>query len=209
MDADTIETMMSAESVEWMTPLWLYEMLDDQFHFELDVAASDANHLCDSYYTMEHDGLLAEWTRNFWCNPPYGNAEEVCAPGCTKKRCIAPKKKRKDGRVIELPPRGHITQRMAGCMDFAQRGVEMVEKYGVLGCYLVPSRTDTEWFAKLWSASSHVWFIKGRLRFDYLLNGKRTPGQTAPFPSTVFILEPRARRAANPLVDLLDIPRAA
>lgn len=57
---------------EWSTPDELYEQLDSEFHFDLDAAASDSNHKCDRYFTIEDDGLKQEWKGTVWCNPPYG-----------------------------------------------------------------------------------------------------------------------------------------
>lgn len=43
--------------------------------FLLDVAASDGNNVCQTYYTDEMDGLSNPWTVLgwAWCNPPYGD----------------------------------------------------------------------------------------------------------------------------------------
>ena len=39
------------------TPPYIFRQLNDIFHFTLDVAASDENHLCDYYFT-EHENAL-------------------------------------------------------------------------------------------------------------------------------------------------------
>ena len=56
------------------TPQAFFDELDKEFHFDLDVAASDDNHKCVRYYTKETDGLanLSHWGGQVWCNPPYG-----------------------------------------------------------------------------------------------------------------------------------------
>ena len=60
---------------EWGTPLSVFKPLDDEFHFTLDVAASDENHKCPAYFTKETDGLTQDWGKNIcWMNPPYGLA---------------------------------------------------------------------------------------------------------------------------------------
>lgn len=54
------------------TPLHLWIPWNDRFGFTLDVAASDENHLCDRYFTLDDDGLAQSWTgERVWCNPPY------------------------------------------------------------------------------------------------------------------------------------------
>lgn len=68
------DLMFSSASDEWETPPELFAKLDAEFHFELDVAASDANHKCVSYFTPLNNGLLVPWPgRTCWMNPPYGS----------------------------------------------------------------------------------------------------------------------------------------
>lgn len=53
--------MKSSKSNEWTTPKDFYDKLNDEFHFDLDVASTDENALCDRHYTIEDDGLKQEW----------------------------------------------------------------------------------------------------------------------------------------------------
>jgi phage N-6-adenine-methyltransferase len=57
---------------DWATPLELFEQLDAEFGFELDVCASSRNAKCRDYYSKEQDGLKQEWHGTCWMNPPYG-----------------------------------------------------------------------------------------------------------------------------------------
>ena len=58
---------------EWTTPTWLYEQLSYEFGpFTLDAAATAENAKCGRFLTKDEDGLIAPWTGNVWCNPPYG-----------------------------------------------------------------------------------------------------------------------------------------
>lgn len=66
------ELMFSSKSVEWETPRDLFDKLDKEFHFTLDVCATDENAKCTEYYTKEQNGLDRPWTGVCWCNPPYG-----------------------------------------------------------------------------------------------------------------------------------------
>ena len=59
-------------TTEWETPLELFNELDREFGFTLDVAASHENAKCKDYFTKEDDGLLKPWSGVVWCNPPYG-----------------------------------------------------------------------------------------------------------------------------------------
>lgn len=82
----------------WGTPQKLFDILNDEFHFDLDVCASVENAKCSRFFTREVDGLAQEWTGTFWMNPPYGReiinwmkkaheaAEEVGATGV----CLIP-----------------------------------------------------------------------------------------------------------------------
>jgi site-specific DNA-methyltransferase (adenine-specific) len=60
-------------SVDWETPQEVFDQLNKEFHFNLDVAASAENAKCAEYFTKEQDGLTKDWTgRRCWMNPPYG-----------------------------------------------------------------------------------------------------------------------------------------
>ncbi len=56
----------------WETPKDLFDKLNNEFNFTLDVCALPENAKCSNYYTPEQDGLSCPWTGTCWCNPPYG-----------------------------------------------------------------------------------------------------------------------------------------
>lgn len=62
----------SSETDDWSTPQELFDVLDAEFKFTLDVCASDGNAKCSTYYTADQDGLRQPWTGTCWMNPPYG-----------------------------------------------------------------------------------------------------------------------------------------
>ena len=64
--------MRTSNTAEWTTPKELFDELDAEFHFDLDVASTHENALCERHYTAEEDGLSQPWDGNVWCNPPYG-----------------------------------------------------------------------------------------------------------------------------------------
>ena len=65
--------MFTSNTFEWSTPQAVYDKLNDEFHFTLDPCATDLNHKCDKYYTLEDDGLKQDWTgERVFLNPPYG-----------------------------------------------------------------------------------------------------------------------------------------
>ena len=51
----------SHESDEWETPKDFYEQINEEFSFNLDPCATEANHKCELYYTAEEDGLSKNW----------------------------------------------------------------------------------------------------------------------------------------------------
>ena len=60
----------------WRTPKELFNVLDSEFHFSLDAAASKDNALCPFFIDAEADALKQPWNigdmiGNTYCNPPY------------------------------------------------------------------------------------------------------------------------------------------
>ena len=66
---------MSKPTDEWGTPLWLFEILDEEFKFKLDVCASKKNYKCAQYLDKESNALdwHISWLKSNWCNPPYSD----------------------------------------------------------------------------------------------------------------------------------------
>lgn len=67
------EALLSSKKMDWCTPKNFFDELNEEFHFTLDVAASDINTKCSKYFTEEDDGLTQDWSGHVvFCNPPYG-----------------------------------------------------------------------------------------------------------------------------------------
>lgn len=66
------EVMFSSKSDEWETPQDLFDKLNAEFSFTLDVCATPENAKCSAFYTEDDDGLKQDWQGNCWMNPPYG-----------------------------------------------------------------------------------------------------------------------------------------
>lgn len=64
--------IQTTDRQDWETPQALFDQLNAEFGFDLDVAASHTNAKCATYYTEAEDGLTLPWTGTVWCNPPYG-----------------------------------------------------------------------------------------------------------------------------------------
>jgi len=61
-----------SSSCEWETPQDLFDEIDREFHFNLDVCALPDNAKCKEYFSPLQDGLLQNWSGVCWMNPPYG-----------------------------------------------------------------------------------------------------------------------------------------
>jgi phage N-6-adenine-methyltransferase len=59
---------------DWETPPALFQALDREFAFTLDVCASRHNRKCRRHFTPEVNGLRQRWRGACWMNPPYGRA---------------------------------------------------------------------------------------------------------------------------------------
>jgi phage N-6-adenine-methyltransferase len=69
----TINSVLySSESEVWETPQDLFNRLNDEFHFDIDVCATPENAKCSKFFSPLDDGLSHDWQGVCWMNPPYG-----------------------------------------------------------------------------------------------------------------------------------------
>ncbi len=79
---ETMKPIEKKESIgdEWQTPDWLYNALDSEFHFDIDVACNFKN--SKAKFGLFGTGLIDEWNydmktnhgaKTVFCNPPYSN----------------------------------------------------------------------------------------------------------------------------------------
>lgn len=66
MDENTIKLFGSKKTDDWATPSWLYEKLDDEFHFSFDPCPLNST----------FDGLKIDWNGNIFVNPPYSQVKQ-------------------------------------------------------------------------------------------------------------------------------------
>lgn len=73
--------MFTSRTEEWETPQYIFDILDEEFHFSLDVCATYANAKCKHFFDKQINGLKQDWWRyciqnkinpTAWMNPPYG-----------------------------------------------------------------------------------------------------------------------------------------
>jgi len=62
----------SSKKNDWETPDDLFNLLNKQYGFTLDVCATAENAKCKEFFTIEDDDLKQDWTGVCWMNPPYG-----------------------------------------------------------------------------------------------------------------------------------------
>jgi site-specific DNA-methyltransferase (adenine-specific) len=74
----TDSAVFSKNSDEWETPAALFEILDKEFHFQVDAAATKENAKLSVYFedldavpTLETNWYLKDAWERFWLNPPY------------------------------------------------------------------------------------------------------------------------------------------
>jgi phage N-6-adenine-methyltransferase len=73
LSSSGLRAMGLARADDWETPPEVFDPLNREFGFTLDVAASPHNAKCERYLTHEQDGLISDWGQDVcWCNPPYG-----------------------------------------------------------------------------------------------------------------------------------------
>ena len=157
----------------WATPQSLFDELNAEFRFTIDVCALPTNAKCDSYFTPEMDGLTQAWKGVCWMNPPHQPVEKP-ATDCENPRscrcqwgCICPNRPfstRCYGRSI-----GQWVQK---AHESSLAGTTVV--------YLIPSRTDTKWWHGYVTKADEVRFVRGRIRFG-------GAAASAPFPSAIVI----------------------
>ena len=88
----------SSKTIEWETPQWLFDNLNAEFGFTVDVCATAENAKCKRFYSLQNDGLSQNWRgETVWCNPPYGRE-------MTKWIEKASEEAKKGARIVMLIP---------------------------------------------------------------------------------------------------------
>lgn len=65
--------LFTSSTCEWATPQYVFDALDAEFGFTLDVCATAANAKCPRYFDATANGLQQPWAPDVsWLNPPYG-----------------------------------------------------------------------------------------------------------------------------------------
>ncbi len=65
--------LFRSDKQDWETPQFLFDGLNAEFKFTLDVCAVAENAKCRGFFTPEDDALAKDWGDAVcWMNPPYG-----------------------------------------------------------------------------------------------------------------------------------------
>ena len=160
------------EKNSWGTDPDVFNALDKEFNFSLDICASVKNTFCEFHYNIDVSGLDNCWSEYLWylkhsgeklsnavwLNPPYG--------------------------------RGYIKKFMNKC-------IEQKEK-GVISVMLVPATLDAKWLP-IESISEIRIITGGRLSFYHPITNKKINGNTK--GSMLVIFRPSKMPCSVRLID--------
>lgn len=68
--------LFSSNKADWETPAHLFNALNDEFHFTVDLAASFENKKVQKYFSIEQDAFRLQWNGVGFLNPPYSDGIE-------------------------------------------------------------------------------------------------------------------------------------
>lgn len=73
MRAVAQKQLFGLNRIDWVTPQPLFDELNAEFDFTLDVAAGADNAKCERFFDIHTNGLVQDWSKDrCWMNPPYG-----------------------------------------------------------------------------------------------------------------------------------------
>jgi phage N-6-adenine-methyltransferase len=161
---------------EWCTPSWLFDLLDAEFNFQVDVAATQQNSLCPGYFTKEddalsldtwidddldeHDRIITEGIYRFYMNPPYSG-----------------------GKIG----------------NFLKKAYEEYLKGALVVC-LIPVNSDTGYWHDYVMKSTEIRFIKGRVNYVGYDKSENQIKQSPTFPSCITIFDTDRPETYHPYI---------
>jgi len=125
----------AAEKDLWQTPKELFDAINKEFDFDVDIFASEDNKLAPCFFNEEYSALTYEWNEaigfdewhridNAFANPPYSQT--------------------------------HI------CLT---RAAQQAKKHNITVVALVNANTDTKWFSDAVKSANEVRLLTGRIGF--------------------------------------------
>jgi phage N-6-adenine-methyltransferase len=159
---------------EWETPRWLFDFLDDEYNFQVDVAATQQNALCPGYYTKEDDALSLDT----WIDDDFDEHDQIIGEGIYRFFMNPPY----SGGKIGL---------------FMKKAYEEYEK-GAFVASLIPVNSDTGYWHKYVMKATEIRFIEGRVKYiGYDKSGNKIKNSPT-FPSCVVIFDPDITQMTRP-----------
>jgi len=162
----------SSASVEWETPVGLYQLLHSRFRFELDAAATAANTKCEVWFDKGDNGLAQDWK----------------APSTWHERGAR-------GRPRQVVQAAHWSAPKAVWLNppYGSKVGKWLEKayiesnQGLTVVVLIMACTDTIYWHDFVGKAAHVSFLKRRLRF---IRDDGYTGTSAPKGSALVVFTP-------------------
>lgn len=146
----------------WQTPKFVFDYYNSRFQFNVDMAASGQNALCEWFISEEEDALSKETVRDyvnyiysegfkpaFWCNPPYSDI-----------------------------------------MPWVSQCVNLANDHRAPVVMLIPADTSVKWFRAAFKNCTECHFISGRLSFINSETQRPVSGNNK--GSVVFIFDPKS-----------------
>lgn len=161
--------MFSKKSDLWVTPDVLFNALNEEFKFTLDVAADESNHKCELWLGpggLVEDALSVSWDGVCWMNPPYSQVGAFIEKAAAERLLGVT-------TVALIPARTDTKYWHQHIWDY-----EHVNK-----CRAYDG-ASTLWKDGTWRQGVRGRFLKGRVKF---VNPESTRSNSAPFPSAVII----------------------
>ena len=132
---------MSKLNDSWQTPQWLFDLLDGEFNFDIDLCATESNSKCDNFC---HDYL----------KDIIGRKGSNCI-GCFQEET-------KQGLIQSAfmnPPYSRPTKTNPGINAFIEKAWED-SKHCKIVC-LVKCDPSTKWWATFWNYEDVIWPTSG------------------------------------------------
>ncbi len=171
MGIDKLAVHKSSAKQDWQTPPWLYELLNEEFNFGMDLFADSSNHLHPVYMSeKDNDCFTTDWS------------ELINGDKCAFGNCPYSNKKPTTWDFVKL------AYHWAYQVDWFCK---------VPNVLLLPARTDTIVWHEC-CMKGQIRFIKGRLNFYE--NGIEASAP-APFPSAVCIFDRNIKSGLGPTID--------
>ena len=149
-----------SNNTEWATPKSLFDKLNSEYHFTLDVCATPENTKCEKFFTVEDDGLKQSWIEFDWSKQTFKNPLPVVVKEI----------------IFCNPPYGRALK------DWVEKCYNEHAEHGITVVILIPARTDTQaWHDWIFPHAARVRFIKSRVKFE--LDGIKRNSPS--FPSVI------------------------